>query len=215
MRLILLLIVCVLCFYKTSFSQNLDYKWINSINQISETRGFSKVISHNTTEVAFVTPITLSVIALIQNDDEMLKDGLYILASNIFIAGFVTQSTKSIVNRQRPFAAYPEDITQYDFTVGRSHSFPSGHTSLAFASATALSIKYPRWYVVVPSYLWACSVGYSRMNLGVHYPSDVVVGAAVGAGSAYLTYLFNEWFWEKAGNKRILPDKKAKAEVWF
>jgi Membrane-associated phospholipid phosphatase len=215
MRLILLLTVCILFFYKMSFSQNTDFRWIRSLNQIDETRGFSKVISHSTTEVAFVAPVALSVVALIQNDDEMLKDGIYILASNIIITGFVTQSIKSIANRQRPFAAYPDDITQYDFTVGRGRSFPSGHTSLAFASATALSLKYPQWYIVVPSYFWACSVGYSRMNLGVHYPSDVAVGAVIGAGSAYLTYLFNEWFWEKAGNKRILSDKKAKAEVWY
>jgi len=53
------------------------------------------------------------------------------------------------------------------------------------------------------------------MNLGVHYPSDVAVGAVFGAGSAYLTYLINEWFWKKTGNKRILSDKKVKAEIWY
>ena len=73
---------------------------------------------------------------------------------------------------------------------------PSGHTSGAFATATALSLKYPEWYVIVPSYLWASSVGLSRMHLGLHYPTDVLAGAVLGAGSAYLTYKVNEWLWD-------------------
>jgi membrane-associated phospholipid phosphatase len=74
-----------------------------------------------------------------------------------------------------------------------SPSFPSGHTSDAFATATSLSIAFPKWYVIAPSFLWACSVGYSRMDLGVHYPSDVMAGAIIGAGSAYLCYKANRW----------------------
>jgi membrane-associated phospholipid phosphatase len=52
-------------------------------------------------------------------------------------------------------------------------SFPSQHTSFAFATATALSLQYRKWWVVVPAYTWAAMVGYSRLYLGQHYPSDV------------------------------------------
>ena len=85
-----------------------------------------------------------------------------------------------------------------------SSSMPSGHTSLAFATATTLTLSYPKWYVIAPSYFWACSVGYSRMNLGVHYPSDVAAGALLGAGSAYITHLVNGWLRQKTNNKKIL-----------
>jgi membrane-associated phospholipid phosphatase len=96
--------------------------------------------------------------------------------------------------RERPFKTYPELDKQSD---GGSYSFPSGHTSSAFANATALSIAFPKWYVIAPSFVWASAVGYSRMDLGVHYPSDVLAGAIVGSGSAYLTYKINKWMNKK------------------
>ena len=67
-------------------------------------------------------------------------------------------------------------------------SFPSGHVSAAFCTATSLSLRFHKWYVIAPSFLWATSVGWARMYQGVHYPSDVLAGAIVGAGSAWLGY---------------------------
>jgi membrane-associated phospholipid phosphatase len=96
---------------------------------------------------------------------------------------------KKIVNRPRPFVTY-SDIFQKDSHVG-PYSFPSGHTSSAFALATSVSLCYPQWYIVAPMALWAITVGYSRMYLGVHYPSDVLVGALIGSGCAVLTHYIN------------------------
>ena len=79
---------------------------------------------------------------------------------------------------------------------------PSGHTSAAFYSATSLSILYPKWYVIVPSYLWASSVAWARMYEGVHYPSDVFVGAVVGAGSAWIAYKVQKCVDKKARAKK-------------
>ena len=98
---------------------------------------------------------------------------------------------KYLVDRERPYDKYPDRVHPYSHE--SSPSFPSGHTATAFALATSLSVKYPKWYVIAPSALWACSVGVSRMNEGVHYPSDVLTGAAIGAGCAVANIYINRW----------------------
>lgn len=183
-------------------AQNADIELLRSINGSTSTslHNYSTFISNSTTVVAVSTPLVMGVVALIEKDDELLKNALYVGVS-LGVDGVLTYSLKRVIGRPRPYITYP-DIAPYTFE--SSNSFPSGHTSLAFATATALTLKYPKWYVIAPSYLWACSVGYSRMNLGVHYPSDVLAGAVLGAGSAYVTCLLNDWYWMKKENKRLI-----------
>ena len=133
-------------------------------------------------------PVGMATAGLIKHDDKLLRNACVTLAATAICAGFTT-AMKYSINRDRPFITYP-DITKK--TKAGSPSFPSGHTSIAFATATSLSLAYPKWYVIVPGYTWAGTVAYSRMYLGVHYPSDVLIGALVGAGSAYLSYTVNK-----------------------
>jgi undecaprenyl-diphosphatase len=60
-----------------------------------------------------------------------------------------------------------------------SRSFPSGHAASAFAFATAVGQAVPS--VRLPLYVAAATVAYSRVHTGVHYPSDVAIGAVVGS----------------------------------
>lgn len=183
-------------------AQNADIELLRHINHNSSTglRQYSRFISNTTTAFAVSTPIVMGAVALIEKDDDLLKNALCVGAS-IGVDGVLALSMKQLVKRPRPFVTY-SDITPYGSE--SSFSFPSGHTSIAFATATALSLKFPRWYVIAPSYFWACSVGYSRLNLGMHYPTDVLAGAVLGAGSAFVTYKLNDWFWRKNNNKRLI-----------
>lgn len=197
----IILLWCSFSLFSTKISaQNIDIELLRDINNSVGLRQYSKFISNTTTAVALSAPISMGIVALINKDDDLLKNALYVGVS-IGVDGALTYSMKKIVNRSRPYVTHP-DI--YAYQTETSMSFPSGHTSLAFTTATALSLKYPKWYVIAPSYFWACSVGYSRMNLGMHYPSDVLAGAILGAGSAYITYKANNWFWKKNNNKKLI-----------
>jgi membrane-associated phospholipid phosphatase len=68
--------------------------------------------------------------------------------------------------------------------VPHSRSFPSGHTATSFACATVLAALVPRSAPFV--YILALAIGYSRLYVGVHWPTDVLGGIAVGVVTALL-----------------------------
>ena len=173
-------------------AQNWD---VNTVHQINSwdgkfIRNYNKVISRSEPYVAVGVPVAMAVAAWIRHDKDLLKDAVYV-GTSVAGAFVVTYGMKYLVDRERPYDKYPDRIHPYSRE--SSPSFPSGHTATAFALATSLSVKYPKWYVIAPSPLWACSVGVSRMNEGVHYPSDVLAGAAIGAGCAVLNIYVNRW----------------------
>jgi membrane-associated phospholipid phosphatase len=175
-------------------AQNWDIDIARNINPQNPNSGYWKTTSGATYFISAAVPFSLLAIGLIEKDAE-LKNKSYEVFGSIVIELVVSESMKVIFNRMRPAEKYPLVIYPYKNVYGKS--FPSGHTSLAFSAAASLSIQCKRWYITVPAYLWAGSVGYSRMYLGVHYPSDVLAGAAVGIGSAYLAHWLNQKLFKK------------------
>lgn len=87
---------------------------------------------------------------------------------------------KNGLRRNRPQAAlqnFRSIITPSD-----KFSFPSGHTSAAFMMATLLGYHYPS--LMIALYGWAALIGFSRVVLGVHFPTDTLVGALLGISTA-------------------------------
>jgi membrane-associated phospholipid phosphatase len=169
-----------------AWSQNPDIRILRSIylerNEKLEP-GFL-FITHSTSTVSIMVPVSQIGYGFIYPDKTVLQNG-YIAGASFLLANIVSYSLKYAVDRDRPYITYP-DIKQE--AQAETPSFPSGHTTIAFATATSLSLAYPKWYVVVPSFAWAGAVGYSRMYLGVHYPGDVLAGAIIGSGTAFLCY---------------------------
>ena len=153
-------------------AQNWDINTLHRVNSWDGkfVRNYNKIISRSEPYVAVGVPVAMAVAAWIKHDKGLLKDAVYV-GTSVAGAFVVTYGMKYLVDRERPYDKYPDRVHAYSHE--GSPSFPSGHTATAFALATSLSVKYPKWYVIAPSALWACSVGVSRMNEGVHYPSDV------------------------------------------
>ncbi|MEI6624624.1 MAG: phosphatase PAP2 family protein [Actinomycetes bacterium] len=94
---------------------------------------------------------------------------------------------KPLAQRPRPrrLASHRNDpVGTHHVTMPSSHSYPSGHTAAAFAFATGVSRIWPS-AASVPFGV-ATAVGYSRVNTGVHFPSDVALGAVLGIGLGVL-----------------------------
>jgi hypothetical protein len=200
-----LILTIIVGIHFCSSAQNWDVNLLRDINHSYTPTGGKAmtVLSESITPMAVAVPISIWGYALIKRDKHQAYNGVMIASSQI-ISSMITTSMKLGFKRDRPFKTYPYDIIKY--STGGSYSFPSGHTSMAFNVATALTLNYPRWYVYVPAYVWASGVGYSRMYLGVHYPSDVLVGALVGSGAAILTHY---------GRKYLVERKKRKVESQF
>jgi membrane-associated phospholipid phosphatase len=188
------------------FSQSIDIRILRSINsseKLPSDKAF-QFVSNSTCYVVIGVPVGMGITGLIKHDEKLFENACVNLASVVICSG-ITLAMKYSINRDRPFVTYP-DITKK--SAGGSPSFPSGHTSSAFTTATLLSLSYPKWYIIAPSFIWAGTVGYSRMDLGVHYPSDVLVGAIIGAGSAWLCYKVNQKLRSNANKKWIELNEK-------
>ena len=181
-----------LLFASALWAQNWDIDALQKVNGWNNkfVRNYNKVISQTEPYVAIGVPVAMAVASWIKHDKELLKDALYV-GTSVAGAFVVTYGMKYLVDRERPYDRWPDRVHVYSRE--NSPSFPSGHTATAFALATSLCVRYPKWYVIAPSALWACSVGVSRMNEGVHYPSDVLAGAAIGAGCAVVNVYVNRW----------------------
>ena len=182
------------------FSQNTDIDLLHSINK-NETNfqnSFFKADAQSVTVFNIAAPVGVFVAGLIKHDKKLKTDAAYMVGS-FLLSTAITQATKLIVKRTRPFDEYAFIVKRDE---GGGYSFPSGHVSAAFTTATSLSLLFPKWYVIVPSYLWAASVGYARMYQGVHYPTDVLAGAIIGAGSAWLGWKIQKWIQKKPRQKR-------------
>jgi membrane-associated phospholipid phosphatase len=185
------LITCVLT--NSVIAQNAD---INLLKKITDSRKlqyekFQTGLSFSVYPALVLTPSSFVAFGLLNKDTNQLNTGLCI-ATGIALNTVMTIGLKYSINRDRPFTTYPEIKA---LELENTPSMPSGHTSSAFNIATSLTLFYPKWYVAVPAYTWATGVAYSRMYIGVHYPSDLIAGAILGSGTAWLTYYLNKkWF---------------------
>jgi membrane-associated phospholipid phosphatase len=179
-----LFIALLLCVYlPNTRAQNWEMRYLRHLES-KRTPTKTKImlgLSHTVPAIPIATPASLFVTSLVNKDMRLRQISI---TGTIGLAVIVaeTYALKALIKRPRPYVKYP------DFTASSSektYSMPSGHTSTAFYTATWLTLEYPKWYIAAPSFLWAGMVAHSRNQLGVHYPTDILVGAALGSLTAW------------------------------
>lgn len=125
---------------------------------------------------------------------------------SVALVSIIVFILKPMIGELRPFLVLPHvNLLTHETGI---YSFPSGHTSLAFAIATVLGISYKFQlqnktikliYITLPI---AALIGFSRIYLGVHYPLDIIGGAIVGISSGLIVlkakkYIFSNKYMKK------------------
>jgi len=175
----------------------LDERNMNYFRGTQSFSRFDKVFSGSNTSLGMeVFPAAFYAIGLMRRDSyaqhTVLLAGEAVLDSEI-----LTTVMKDLDRRFRPASIPPNgDLAQSWFKethgsyLGGVGSFPSGHTIAAFSIATVFANRYPnpRWHVWL-AYGLASLVGFSRVSLQSHFPSDVFAGAALGYAIAHYVVL--------------------------
>lgn len=102
------------------------------------------------------------------------------------LAGYliVNKTLKPLFERTRPYNFRP--IENMLIAKKGGYAFPSGHTLVAFETATSIFLYNRKWGKVC--FVIAATVGFSRLYLYMHYPTDILAGAIIGIFLSYMTY---------------------------
>ena len=155
-------------------------KWLESMRT-----GFFTSLFEGITILGEETLVVLLVVALwFAVDSRLAQKVFFVTICSTGLNGIV----KNIAQVPRPF---DKGVVPVRKETATGFSFPSGHTQNFSTWSTLFAIKFKKkWLAVLVSVLIAL-VAFSRLYLGVHYPSDVIVGLALGVGMAFLgDYLF-------------------------
>lgn len=169
------------------FISTLKVKDINLLYSINSgiKCGFLDIVMPYITQLGsagFTIALPLAMILYNKNDLRIL--GIEILAA-LSTSHLVVEVVKRAVNRPRPCIVF-KDINSFNIRL-LNYSFPSGHTTAAFSVAVVLSLNIMTF---IPVFIFlAFVVGISRIYLGVHYPSDVLIGSIIGSSFAVITHM--------------------------
>ena len=138
------------------------------------------------TDLPYVLIVALLFFVLTSAYSNRIKVNLFVCAilSGIIAKLGVTELIRLVYERPRPFTVLPIN----ELLTSSAWSFPSGHAAFFFALATVVYLYNKKWGVGF--FISAILVSLARITSGVHYPSDILGGALVGIGVAFLVIYF-------------------------
>lgn len=192
-----------------NYIQQIDNKLITAINFDGSTvyDSFWSIYTNGLTWAALAATLLFYVIFIGKADKKAMLLTLCAFALMFTMCDQIPASIiKPLVARPRP--SHNPEIEQLLSFVndykGGPFGFPSNHACNGFGVAMFLTLLFRNWKTSAAAFLWACGSCYSRMYLGVHYVSDILVGALLGTAIAILIYYFLK---KTKANIKIYQDK--------
>jgi membrane-associated phospholipid phosphatase len=137
--------------------------------------------------------------------DRKIIDTSWLMAESFFFTRIATVALKWSLGRARPYAGEGADSFHFLSFSGKEEykSMPSGHASGIFSLMTVLARQYDYWWIKLPAYTFAFSVGFQRIQINDHWPSDVLLGGLIGYSTA--TMLVNKYKGEATTGFSFVP----------
>lgn len=107
---------------------------------------------------------------------------------------------KNLFARPRPYTVNPDIVPSMLIDTLKSYSFPSGHTRCCFESGMAMFLCDKRWGKA--AFVLGGFIGFSRMYLYMHYPTDVLVGALLGLLNGFVAFIIVDKIYKLIENKK-------------
>lgn len=126
--------------------------------------------------------VIISIVLLLRRGTRPV--GLYCAGALLLSVIFCNLLLKPLIMRPRPFIVNPDIIL--NVTAPWDYSFPSGHATTSFASATGLAAGRKSWGIA--GYVLAVLISFSRMYFYLHFPSDIFVGVLLGISCGMVSY---------------------------
>jgi undecaprenyl-diphosphatase len=169
--------------------ENVDVQILEFINhnRFTPLDQFFILVTHVATVITYSFPIILILYSIFKHRFLLQRKSWLILIS-MTINSAIIDIIKNYVKRPRPFITHP---SIHNLIQVSTSSFPSGHTAEVFMLATSFTLLFSsdKWWVVA-AWIWAVVVAYTRMALGVHYPSDELGSIII---SVCLAFIINKF----------------------
>ncbi len=181
------------------------FKTIAERNKV-DVNGKTIEFANNYGNLYYQLGITGSVYAIgLISDSKKLRNTARLTLESFLVSGLITTVLKSIIGRARPYAKEGNQSYHWFQTNDAYLSFPSGHSTIAFAASTVFANQLDTWWGDILFYGLASGTAYARMHKDAHWFSDILLGGGIGYLSAKAILQAHNEHQKDSQSNRFIP----------